>query len=318
MKNKAKKVAALVSLAAGTAAAIHILNRLTDQKADLGLLDKEETLTYNWRLCPVTYRKFGTGAPILLLHELSACSSSYEWNRIIAPMAEHHTVYVLDLPGCGLSEKPNITYTNFFFVELLTDFIKQIIQEPCDVAATGLSASLAVTSCGCSRELFKKLILVNPANLQQLGQIPGKRSRFRKGLLSVPVLGTLLYHMLISKDMLTKEFTERLFYDASRVNPEYIDTYYESGHKNGSRGRFLMSSIVGHYVYFHIGHALQSIDNDIVILGGEQQEYILETVQDYRRINPAVESVLIPNTRHLPQMEAPEEFMKQISVYIEE
>ncbi|MCQ2509483.1 MAG: alpha/beta fold hydrolase [Lachnospiraceae bacterium] len=319
MKKNGKKIAALAtlaSLAVGTTVAIHIVNTLIDKKADTGLLDKENTFTYNWRLSPVTYKKYGTGSPILLLHELSACSSSYEWNRVIEPMAKDHTVYVLDLPGCGLSEKPNVTYTNFFFVELITDFMKNMIQEPCDVIATGISASLAITSCNCDRSLFRKLILVNPASPQQLGQIPGKRSRFRKGLLAVPIFGTMLYHMLISRKMLTKEFTQRLFFDAAKVTPEQIETYYESGHRDGSKGRFLMSSITGHYVYFHVAHALQSIDNDIVIVGGDKQEYIQDTIQSYQRMNPAIESVLVEDTKHLPQLESPDEFLKQISVYI--
>ena len=321
MKKNGKKIAALAtlaSLAVGTTVAIHVVNTLIDKKADTGLLDKENTFTYNWRLSPVTYKKYGSGSPILLLHELSACSSSYEWNQVIEPMSKDHTVYVLDLPGCGLSEKPNVTYTNFFFVELITDFMKNMIQEPCDVIATGISASLAITSCNCDRSLFRKLILVNPASPQQLGQIPGKRSRFRKGLLSVPIFGTMLYHMLISRKMLTKEFTQRLFFDAAKVTPEQIETYYESGHRDGSKGRFLMSSITGHYVYFHVAHALQSIDNDIVIIGGDKQEYIQDTIQSYQRMNPAIEAVLVEDTKHLPQLESPDEFLKQISVYINE
>lgn len=321
MKNNGKKIAiiaSLTSLAAGATVAIHVINRLIDKKADTGLISNEDTFTYNWRLSPVTYKKYGSGSPILLLHELSACSSSYEWSRVIEGMAKDHTVYVLDLPGCGLSEKPNVTYTNFFFVELITDFMKNMIQEPCDVIATGISASLAITSCNCDRSLFRKLILVNPASPQQLGQIPGKRSRFRKGILSVPIFGTMLYHMLISRKMLTKEFTKRLFFDAAKVDPAYIDTYYESGHKDASKGRFLMSSITGHYVYFHVAHALQSIDNDIIIIGGDKQEYIQDTINSYQRMNAAIEAVLVENTKHLPQLEAPEEFLKQISVYINE
>lgn len=318
MNNTTKKAAAFVTLAAGTAATIHTLNRLIDQNADSGLLNKANTLTYNWRLCPVTYTKTGSGSPVLLLHELSACSSSFEWKHITASLSRQHTVYILDLPGCGLSDKPYLTYTNFFFVELITDFIKTIIQNPCDVIATGISASIAITSCGIAGSLFKKLLLVNPVSPQQLSLVPGKRSRIRKTMLSAPIIGTLLYHILISREMLTKEFSHRLFYHDSHVDPLYIETYYESGHRDSSRGRFLMASIAGNYVYFPIDHALQSIDNDIVIIGGEHQEYIQDTIRAYCRMNPAIEAVTVKDSRHLPQLEVPEDFLKQISVYLSE
>ncbi|MDO4617596.1 MAG: alpha/beta fold hydrolase [Lachnospiraceae bacterium] len=318
MKNTGKKIAALAAMAAGTAAAIHIFNTYIDKQADLGLLEEDETLTYNWRLSPVRYRKYGSGSPVLLLHELSACSSSYEWSKVAASMSADHTVYILDLPGCGLSEKSNVTYTNFFFVELITDFIKNVIQEPCDVIATGLSASLAITSCSFESSLFKKLLLVNPASPYQLSQIPGKRSRFRKSLLSVPILGTLLYHMLISRERLQEEFRQKLFYNASKISSEDVDAYYESGHKAHSSGRYLFSSITGNYVYFNITRSLQSINNDIVIIGGAAQEYIKETITAYKKINPAVESAVLDRTAHLPQLESPKRFMRLISVYLSE
>ncbi len=318
MKNKGKKAAAVLALAAGTTAAIHILNRYIDQQSDLGLLEPEKTSNWNWRLGPVAYRKYGTGSPVLLLHELSACSSSYEWSKTAEALAKNHTVYVPDLPGCGLSEKSNITYTNFYFVEMITEFIKNVVQEPCDIIATGLSASLAITSCGFDSTLIRKLILVNPASPYQLGQLPGRRSRFRKGLLSVPIFGTFLYNVLISRRMLEREFSERLFHNPVKADPEAVDLYYESGHKQKERGRFLLSSITGNYVYFNITHALKSIDNDIVIVGGESQEYIQDTIDAYKKMNPAIESVIMKNTKHLPHLEDPEEFLNLISVYIDE
>ncbi len=316
--NRDKKLAMLAALVVGTTAAVHIINRYIDKQADTGLLNRDHTHTYNWRLSPVTYRKTGSGSPILLLHELSSCSSSYEWSRIIRPLSEKHTIYVVDLPGCGQSEKPNVTYTNYFYVQLLHDFIRNVIQEPCDVVATGISASVAVTACSTDSTLFKKLLFVNPASPYQLAQIPGKRSRMRKRILSVPIFGTMLYHILISRRMLTKEFHERLFYDASKVSSAHIEHYYESGHKNASNGRFLMSSIAGNYVYLNIGRALQTVNNDIIIIGGEHQEYIEDIVKTYQKMNSAIESVTIPETKHLPQLESPKDFLKEISIYLSE
>ena len=48
-----------------------------------------------------------------------------------------NTVYTLDLLGCGKSDKPNFTYTNFLYVQLVTDFINNVIGEKADVIVTG-------------------------------------------------------------------------------------------------------------------------------------------------------------------------------------
>ena len=70
------------------------------------------------------------------------------------------------------------------------------------------------------------------------------------------------------------------------------------------------------YMYLDIRHALQSIDQDIVILGGARQEGMNETILFYQAVNPAVESVLIPDTKHLPHLEAPEKVLDQLKIFI--
>ena len=53
--------------------------------------------------------------------------SNYEYHNLIDVLSKKYEVYSLDLLGYGLSDKPNMTYTNYLYVELLTDFIKNII-----------------------------------------------------------------------------------------------------------------------------------------------------------------------------------------------
>ena len=65
----------------------------------------------------------------LLIHDLTPSSSAYEWSKMIDELAESHTVYALDLLGCGRSDKPSITYANYLYVQLITDFAKQVIKE---------------------------------------------------------------------------------------------------------------------------------------------------------------------------------------------
>ena len=317
MKDNKKKFAAALAMITATAAAIHALNRYIEKAATAGnLLSGKNCHTFHWRLGDISYTKTGSGSPVLLIHELTPCSNSYEWHRITEALSRKHTVYSLDLPGCGLSDKQNITYTNFYYVQLITDFIKSVIEAPAAVLATGLSASLAVTSCTYAPQFFRKLILVNPVSIHALGQIPTRKSKAAKLLLETPLAGTLLYHLIVSRARVEKEFTERLFHNPFHVKSEYVDVYYESAHRGSSCGKYLFSSIIGNYIYFNIGHALKTIDNDIVILGGEFQEGIQETIEMYQSINPAIESTVIPDTRHLPQMEAPGEFLEQLSIYL--
>lgn len=87
------------------------------------------------------YQK-GTGSPILLIHDTLPGASGYEWSKIEDELAIDHTVYTVDLLGCGRSDKSSITYTNFVYVQMISDFIKKIIGQKTDVIASGFQALL--------------------------------------------------------------------------------------------------------------------------------------------------------------------------------
>ena len=194
-KNKHKLLTAgiLLSLATGI---IYVINRIVFATATLkNLLKSSADNYYEWRFGKIYYRKKGHGTPVLLIHDLNVYSSAYEWNKVIDELAKTRTVYAVDLLGCGRSEKPRITYTNYLYVQLITDFIKNVIGEKTDVVANGYSGSFSVLAGYSDTDYIKKLILINPPSLASLNRIPSKRSKLHKFILELPVFGTLIYNI---------------------------------------------------------------------------------------------------------------------------
>ena len=152
-----EKIRSFVILTALCAATIHIINRTIHHLSILhNLLHKENESDYEWRFGKIHYRKCGTGKPLLLLHDLAPASSSVEWSHIVPLLSREHTVYTVDLLGCGQSDKPNLTYTNFLYVQMISDFIKHVVHEPVDVIATSASAPLVAMTATSSQELIDK------------------------------------------------------------------------------------------------------------------------------------------------------------------
>ena len=60
---------------------------------------------------------------------------------------------------------------------------------------------------------------------------------------------------------------------------------------------------------------LEKINNSIYILGGEAEPDIDLTIKEYTKCNPAIESSTIANTRHLPQLENPEEVSATVQMF---
>ena len=314
MKTK-NKLLTLLLVTTGATAATALINKAIKMSAiSKNLLSEAQPLCYKWRLGNIHYTKTGSGKPLLLIHDLNSSSSSYEWNLIVKLLKDHYTIYTIDLLGCGRSEKPHMLYTNYLYVQMISDFIKSEIGHRTNVIATGESASFTVMACNSSPELFDQIMMVNPLSLVEYSQIPGKSSRFYKFILEVPVVGTLLYHISSSKQAITEEFVDKNFYNPYAVKSSLIDTYHEAAHL-GSSPKSVYASVICKYTKCNITNALKKIDNSIYLIGGAGIEGMKEQLNEYKEYNPAIEISMIPETKHLPQLESPIKFVNAIKTY---
>lgn len=313
---KAKnKIITIILLSAGALTGTALINKYIKFAAtSKNLLQQPEPRCFKWRLGDVYYTKCGSGKPLLLIHDLNHASSGYEWSTLTDILKESYTVYTLDLLGCGRSEKPNLTYTNFLYVQLLNDFIKSEIGHRTNVIATGSSAPLAVMACSYNTDLFDQLMFINPDSISSGYQMPGKSAKLYKLILDLPVIGTLLYHIASGKKVISETFTRQYFYNPYGVKPGNVEKYYESAHL-GESPKAVYSSVLCNYTRCNITRALEKIDNSIYVLGGAEEENIDAVIQDFTRCNPAIESSVIPDTKHLPQMENPKKVYETIKMF---
>ncbi|WP_077612835.1 alpha/beta fold hydrolase [Clostridium sp. Marseille-P2415] len=314
MKTK-NKLLTLLILSASAATATAVINKCIKISAvSKNLLTDAKSLCYKWRFGNIHYTKAGTGKPLLLIHDLTAYSNGYEWNQMINSLKDHYTVYTIDLLGCGRSEKPDLTYTNYLYVQMISDFIKSEIGHRTNVIASGSSSALAAMACNNAPELFDKIMLINPDSLLACSQIPNKHGKLYKFILDLPILGTLLYHIATSKQAIMEELTTNYYYNPYSVKSSLIDIYYESAHL-GESPKSLYASVKCNYTKCNIINALKKINNSIYIIGGSEMENIEELIREYQIYNPAIESSLISSSKYLPQMENPSELFNIIQMF---
>ncbi len=310
-----KKLTTCTILTGLTVITMHVINRLVYyfSTVDNILSDKDKSY-YDWRFGRICYQKSGSGTPILLIHDLNVCSSSYEWNQIVKKLSKTNTVYTIDLLGCGCSDKPCFTYTNYLYVQLITDFIKHIIGEKTDIIAVGESGSFVLMACANDHSIINKVILVNPEDLIRLAKIPTKRTHMLRYLIEFPILGTCLFNILVNKKTIEKEMRLDYFYNQNLVDEKIVSTYFESSHKDNTAGKFLFSSIKSRFTNANVMSALNHIDNSIfIIVGNGNPEYELIANQ-YQNYMPSIEVIGIDKTKRLPHIECPEEFLEYVEI----
>lgn len=271
---------------------------------------------YKWKYGDIFYTKNGRGKPVLLIHDLDVSSSSYEWVKVIKKLSVNNTVYAIDLLGCGRSDKPNITYTNYLYVQLVNDFIKNIIEERTDVIATGDSLSFVIMACQMEPERYNKLVGVTPTDLYELAKSPGKRKNLLKFAIELPVIGTFIYNLAVRKNQIIDSMVNDYFYKGHLVSSQLINAYYQAAHNGDGNGRYLLASIKSHYTNINIVSALKKINNSVCLIGGKEHPFINDVIEDYKKFNPAIENACISNTSCLPQLESPDKFVNLINIIL--
>ncbi len=314
MTTKSKLITALILSNSAVIATDFINKYIKFSSTKKKLLKNDSSFFYHWRLGNIHYTKHGTGAPLLLIHDLNAASSLFQWNSIIPYLSKKYTVYAIDLLGCGLSEKPYITYTSLTYIQQISDFIKFEIGHRTDVIALGNSGNFIMTACNNFPELFNRIILVNPESILSSCKIPGKYARLYKNYLDLPVIGTLLYNISFSKHALRETLRKYYFYNPSKATESYVESYYEAAHF-GYCPKAVFSSIRCNYTNYNITNAIKKIDNSIYLIGGEQLEHEKEIMEEYVVQNPAIEFTMIQNAKFLPHVENPVEFLLAVKIF---
>jgi pimeloyl-ACP methyl ester carboxylesterase len=280
------------------------------------LLPATDGSFYDWKNGKIYYSKQGNGSPVLLVHDTNPSSSSCEWSMIIKRLQKNHTVYAIDLLGCGRSEKPGYNYTNYLYVQMITGFVKDVIGEKTSVVATNLSSSFILMANQMNADLFDKIILINPISVKKLEMVPDTTAKIKRGIINVPIVGTFVYNIFMNPLHIDRSFREKYFNRSQLVSSKLEETYYESAHLEESRGKYLYASLLGNYMNISIRHALKKIDKPVYLIGSRDLKNNFHTLDEYRKLNKNFEITMLSNGNLYPQLEIPEKIYAVINGYL--
>lgn len=314
--NLKKKLTFMAVFTASAIGTMHVVNRIFSHIAlENNLFDEDSFEYYDWRFGRIAYKKIGQGAPVLLIHDLNVCSSSYEWYKTAEKLSETNTVYMIDLLGCGLSDRPLLTYTNFLYVQLLTDFIKHIIGQKTDVIVSGHSSSFVLMACANDESIINRVIMINPEDIINLSKIPTKKSNMIKNLILTPILGTFIYNMRINKKTI-RETLVKACCSRDNVREKDVLISFESTQREKAHSKYLYACQCTGYTNVNILNCLKKLNNSIFIITGTKNPENTLAAAQYQNHLPSIEIIGIDQTKQLPHIENPDEFINQVNIFL--
>lgn len=298
------------------AVGLFLLNKYIDENAKgRRAISDDHGYYYAWENNEIYYTKTGNGSPILLIHDESAIASNYEWHFLQKKLSSHHTVYAIDLIGCGQSDRPRITYTNYLLVKLIRDFISLVIKKPADLVTSNRSSEIGLMAKLTAPEWINKIILINPKKIQTKNFITTLDQFLLRLVYYIPILGNTVYNHQISESKIKSVLEETYLYHHT-VTKKMLDICYETAHWKGSSGRFFYASQKCHYMDVNVTKALQTYYKDICILCGRKNPDKDEIADQYHAIYAEIPFIEIQRTKLLPHIEETNETAEEIERFL--
>jgi pimeloyl-ACP methyl ester carboxylesterase len=214
----------------------------------------------------------------------------------------------LDLLGFGFSDKPaGVPYSADLYVDLITDFIREIVGPPVNIIASSLGAAYSVRIADEHAELVNSLILNSAVGYDSLNTRPGMAGAAFYGLLQSPILGTSFYNVMASERSIRDYARNHLFYDHRRVTNRLVSHLYATSHQEGAQ--HAIAAFLSGYLNVDTRAAFSRLDQRVTLVCGKQDATTpAAKVVEMARQNPQARLEIFDYCRMLPEQEYPERF----------
>ncbi len=171
------------------------------------------------------YLHAGSGPALLLVHGFMGYS--FSWRFVVAGLARHYSVYAVDLPGCGFSERSaGLPGTVASDAEGLLNFMDHMGIQQFDVLGTSRGGGAAIALAGLAAERgtlhrIRRLVLSAPINpWSKLGLL-------RIRLLATRVGRIYVVHLASRLPFILRRYFKQLYGVPASIPPDSFLGYQE-------------------------------------------------------------------------------------------
>ncbi len=264
-----------------------------------------ERLWWRWRGHDVAYVVRGEGAPVVFLHSIHAAAWSGEWRRTVVAVPDGYQAIALDLLGFGASARPPLRYDAPLYLELIRDFLLEVVRAPAILVGSSLGGTYAVAIAHRHPELVRALCAIGPAGVTRLIHRGGAAGAVVQGVFRTPALGSGLFKLLVSRVSI-RTFLRDIYHDPRALDQETVELFHVSANQPGAR--YAPAAFVGMQLSEDIRTALPALTMPLLLVWGEQaRQTPIREAALVRALAPRATYAAIPGG-DLPHDERPDAF----------
>lgn len=251
----------------------------------------------------IAYLDVGAGPAVILIHGFGG--SMWQWEYQQHALSQHFRVLTLDLPGSGLSDKPDIEYRPDQMLAFCAGFMDALAIPSATLVGNSMGAGLAIGMALTHPERVDKLVLIAglpPQVMEKLTSRTIKRAMDTR----VPVWLISLGNWLFGGFM-TESILREIVHDPAVLTPAVI----ERSNRNRQRPGVIkpMMAVRDQLSLWESDFATRigSLTQPTLVIWGENDRVFPIAVGEelYRSIQGS-RFVRIPSAGHIPQWERPD------------
>jgi len=264
----------------------------------------------------VRYLRAGSGPALLLVHGL--LGYSFSWRFTMPALAQHATVYAIDLLGTGFSDRPPGLDCSFkASAQRLLQFIDKTGEDKtglsrCDLLGTSHGGAVAMMAAALAPDRIRRLILVDPVNPWSAH---GKRLT---AFLSNPLIAPLFVNLTPHVRSLHEYYHRRMFGDPRHIPPDSLEGYRKPMRIPGSWEYALTVARSWNRDLRELESVLPRIADlpTLLIWGSLDTAVDPASAAKLKQRFKNCRLVMFEGVGHLPYEEVPEEFNRAVAEFL--
>ncbi len=262
----------------------------------------------------IAYLDVGEGPPVILIHGFGG--SMWQWEQQQHALSQHFRVLTPDLPGAGLSDKPEIDYRPDQMLDFFVGFMDAVKIPQATLVGNSMGAGLAIGMALAHPTRVAKLVLIDglPQHVIEKLTSPSVRRALETRAPSWLVsFGNILFGGLMIESVLRE-----IVHDPALLTPAVI----ERSNRNRQRPGLIkpIMTVRENLPLWESGFAArvgEITHPTLVIWGEEDRVFPIAVGEELHQSIKGSRFIRIPKAGHIPQWERPDLVNQELITFIQ-
>ena len=258
----------------------------------------------------------GSGPPLLLIHGFMGYSFSWRFN--IEPLSRYFSVYAMDLPGSGFSQRTTGNGCSLAGdAQGVLRFMKHFGIENADIVGSSRGGGLTIVLAALAAETdqlhrIRRMVLVSPINpWSSHGKVLAR-------LFATTLGGLYIVHVQPRLHVIARRYIKTLYGDATRISPGTFEGYRAGLEPPGSFEHLVRILRSWHDDLEAIEQSISEISGlpTLLLWGSRDRAVYPSSIHQLQRQLKNSALVMFHGAGHMPYEEVPDEFNRVVCDFL--